>query len=210
MSSSPIGIQDADGRCGLQVLEDTITGRLTRKRRQFPVFNAPACCVHALEGYMGGAFDPEKRGAAYIVVGEAEGAIKVNNSNAKWGLNPMGPGSNSKATSQPLLRKVTCSLRPRGQHSAPDTNFTAYKYYLEEPGFLASTEDDIFALNQHPSAADFLALGEQPSAAEFSTANPPEASEPANDQPGPSEATAPAASAASKPAGKIQSLNPKP
>ena len=189
--------------CGLQVLEDTATGRLTRKRRQFPVFRAPVCCVHALEGYPGGAFDPEKRGAAYIVAGEVEGVIKVNNSDALWGLNPMSLVVNSLATSHPLLRKVPCSLRPRGQHSAPDLNFTAHKYYLEEPGF--------FALDEHPAAADFLALA-QPSTADPSTENHLGASEPApeaNDPPGASEVNAPAAPA-SKPSGKNTQLHPYP
>jgi hypothetical protein len=190
--------------CGLQVLEDTATGCLTRKRRQCPVFSAPVCCVHALEGYTGGAFDPEKRGAAYIVAGEVEDVIRVNNSDAKWGLNPLSLVVNSSATSQPLLRKVTCTLRPRGKNSAPDTNFTAYKYYLEEPGF--------FALDEHPAAADFLALDDQPSAAEPSTEHPPVASEPApaaTDPSGALEASAPAASA-SKPAGKNTQLHPYP
>ena len=186
--------------CGLQVLEETATGRLTRKQRRFLVLNAPACCIQAVKEYAGGAFDPEKRGTAYLVAGEVDGATRVNNSDAKFGLSPMGL-VNSSATSQPFLRKVPCSFRARGKHSAPDTNFTAYKYYLEEPDFLAPTVDDFFALEEHPSAAAFLALDDRLSATEPSAASTLEASEPAPDPPEASEANLPADSAASKPAG---------
>lgn len=189
---------------GLQVLEDIPKGRITQNTHRLVVLNAPACCVQSGKDYPGGAFDPERRGAACIVAGEVDGVTKVNNSDAKWGLNPMGL-VNSSATSQPFLRKVPCSFRARGKHSAPDINFTAYKYYLEEPDFLAPSVDDFFALEDHPSAADFLALDAQPSSAEPSSADPPEASEPApeaTDPPGASEANAHAPLAAPKPAGK--------
>jgi len=134
--------------CGLQVLEDIPKGRLLRSILNVPVFDKPPAAVQALKGYQEGAFDPEKRGAAYLVVtvpGVA-GVIKTNSNDAQWGLNPMG-AVNQSETSQPSMRKIPCTCRSRDFCTAPVVAFTPYKFWLVEPGFLASAAD-----NQPPAA----------------------------------------------------------
>jgi len=105
-----------------------------------PVFDNPPATEQALTGYQ---FDPEKRGTAYFVVTVkgVEGLIKTNKHSATWGLNAMGP-ANQSGTSQPPMRKVPCTCRPRELCTAPVIGFTPYKFWLEESGFLASAADD--------------------------------------------------------------------
>ena len=151
----------------MQVHEDIREGRLCRVLHcelNVPVFSAPPGREQPLEGYDGGAFDPEKRGAAYIVVKvkNVEGVIKTNNRGAPWNLNPCGCAANQSRTTEQFMWKDPCSCRPCRGHTAPEIDFTPYKYSLKGHA--------------------------QPLAADPSPANPPEASE-ANAPPGGWEAS---------------------
>lgn len=106
----------------------------------FPVFNAPPAAEQAVEGYEGGVFRPEHRAAGYAVVKRkgVGGVIQTSNHDAPWTLNPQS--SPVSETSQPLMRKVPCGYKKRGNNPKPDMGpYTPYKYYLVESGFLAST-----------------------------------------------------------------------
>ena len=109
-----------------------------------PVFSDPPGREQVLEGYEGGKFDPEIRGAACIVVKVrgVKGVIKTKNREAKWGLNPMGKENNSM-TSQPGMRKVPCTFRKRLKHPAPDINCTPHILWLEEDGTLSAAEPSV-------------------------------------------------------------------
>ncbi|KAJ1495847.1 pectin lyase fold/virulence factor [Baffinella frigidus] len=109
----------------------------------FPVFNAPPAAEQAVEGYEGGVFRPEHRAAGYAVVKRkgVGGVIQTSNHDAPWTLNPQS--SPVSETSQPLMRKVPCGYKKRGNNPKPDMGpYTPYKYYLVESGFLASTPAD--------------------------------------------------------------------
>lgn len=185
----------------MQRIQDISDGRLSRLPTivlNVPVFNAPPACVQTLTGYQGGEFDPEKRGAAYIVVKKkgVAGVAVTNKREGKWTFNP--ESSPVSETSQPLMVKVPCSYKKRGKHPAPVMGlYTPYKYYLQDPGFLAE---------------------DQPTAVEPSTANLGEESEPVSEANDPSEAgaadqlavSADDPPAASTLAGKKTLLHPEP
>jgi len=132
----------------VKMVDDADTGRL-RGEYRLRVFDTPPMCVQDdLPGSVappsgpggatgGGAMDlrmdPHERGAGYgvLTVPNVESVIPANNAGAKCGLNCSGRGRNSSETSQPGMWKVVCSFRPHGNHAAPETKCTPYKFYLE-------------------------------------------------------------------------------
>ena len=124
----------------MQAEEESSEGRLKHVLRSgFPVFSAPPAASQAVEGYAGGEFDPEQRGASYLVVKKkgVVGVIQTSNHDAKWTLNPQSAPVSE--TSQPLMRTVPCSYKKRGNNPAPVMgNYTPYRYYLVESGCLAA------------------------------------------------------------------------
>lgn len=55
-----------------QAMDHVHLGGLQASDLQLPIYASPQCCKQPLEGYEGGAFDPQKLGVACIVVPSAE------------------------------------------------------------------------------------------------------------------------------------------
>ena len=108
------------------------TGRLSPSDLQLPLQLSPFdTSILPLTGYEGGEFDPERLGAACIIVPPAEG--RGSNTKGTWSVNPDGGPSNMKATSEPGLFELRMSVRKRAGKSAPKLRGKYFKFMLQNP-----------------------------------------------------------------------------